>query len=224
VRDRLTSYASSQPSILLFSGMNGGLDGSYNTNGFRLHGEQQWLKQLTVDYNYFEMLGIKFVQGRPFSPAMASDTSSTVRPSIVNETLFEMLGKEAKLGVYNEAIRSTIIGVVKDYNFETLSKKIEPEQHVLAKGYEGYFMFKVRGGEMQRTITNLQEAWKQITGNYPFEYTFLDQSIAKMYEADKRWQRIVQAACFFAIFFCLSWALWLIRHQCHQPYQRDWHS
>src|SRR5215213_2407454 len=66
-------------------------------------------------------------------------------------------------------------------------------------------MFKVRGGEMQRTIANLQGAWKQITGNYPFEYTFLDQSIAKMYEVDKRWQRIVQAACFFAIFIaCLG--------------------
>lgn len=205
VRSRLEMYAKSQPAILLFSGMNGGLDGSNNTNGFMLNGQQQYLKQLTVDYNYFDMLGITFVQGRPFSPDIASDTSRIVRPSIVNETLFAMLGKDAKLGIYNEAISSTIIGVVKDYNFETLSKKIEPEQHMLVKDYEGYFMFKVRAGEMQGTIASLQAEWKQITGNYPFEYTFLDQSIAKMYEADKRWQRIVQAACFFAIFIaCLG--------------------
>jgi putative ABC transport system permease protein len=205
VRNRLSVYAKSQPSIIYFSGMNGGLDGSFNTNGFLLNGEQKSLKQLTVDYNYFEMLGIKFIQGRPFSQAYASDTSSTIRPSIVNETLFNMLGKDARLGVYNEALNSTIIGVVKDYNFETLSNKIEPEQHVLAKNYEQYFMFKVRAGEMQSTIAKLQKQWKQITNNYPFEYTFLDQSIAKMYEADKRWQSIIQAACYFAMFIaCLG--------------------
>ena len=205
VHDRLSVYAKSQPSIISFSGMNGGLDGSYNTNGFILNGEKKWLKQLTVDYNYFEMLGLKFIQGRPFSQAYASDTSSTIRPSVVNETLFNMLGKGAKLGEYNKAIRSTIIGVVKDYNFETLSKKIEPEQHVLAKNYEEYFMFKVRAGEMQNTIAKLQKEWKQITNNYPFEYTFLDQSIAKMYAADRRWQGIIQAACYFAIFIaCLG--------------------
>jgi putative ABC transport system permease protein len=84
VRARLFVYAKSQPSILNFSGMNGGLDGSYNTNGFRLNGEQKWLKQLSVDYNYFEMLGIKFIAGRPFSPDISSDTSRVLRPSIVN--------------------------------------------------------------------------------------------------------------------------------------------
>ncbi|MGN6195628.1 MAG: ABC transporter permease [Ginsengibacter sp.] len=205
VRERLNDYANSQPSILSFSGMNGRLDGSYNTNGFKLNGEQKWLKQLTVDYNYFQMLGIKFVAGRPFSPAISSDTSKKTRASIVNETLFKMLGKDAKLGVYNEGLRSTIIGVVKDYNFETLSKKIEPEQHVLVHGFEEYFMFKVRAGEMQNTIANLQKEWKQITNNYPFEYTFLDASISKMYEADQRWQSIIEASCFFAIFIaCLG--------------------
>ncbi|MEO6718932.1 MAG: FtsX-like permease family protein, partial [Ferruginibacter sp.] len=205
VRDRLNVYAKSQPSVLYFSGMNGGLDGSYNNNGFTLNGEKKWLKQLSVDYNYFEMLDLKFVRGRPFSKAIASDTSSTIRATVVNETLFNMLGKDAKTGVYNEAIRSTIIGVVKDYHFETLSKKIEPEQHVLAQSYEEFFMFKVRAGEMQNTIAKLQKEWKQITSYYPFEYTFLDQSIAKMYEADKRWQDIIQAACFFAIFIaCLG--------------------
>ena len=205
VRARLNIFAVSHPAIVAVSGMNGGLDGSYNTNGFMLNGEQKWLRQLSVDYNYFEMLGIKFVQGRPFSKAILSDTSSTERPSIVNETLFSMLGKDAKLGVYNKAIRSTIIGVVKDYNFESLSKKIEPEQHMLTTRYEQYFMFKVRAGEMQATISSLQKEWKQITHDYPFDYTFLDQSIAKVYEADVRWQNIMQASCFFAIFIaCLG--------------------
>jgi len=197
---RLQAFAQSQPDVLGFTGMNGGLDGSYNTNGFMLNGVQQWRKQISVYYNYFDMLGIKFLQGRPFSKDFPSDTSRKVKPIVVNETLLKMLGKDAKVGVYNEPLGGTIIGVVKDYNFETLSKKIEPEEHRLAVRYVGNFMFKVKAGKMQNVIASLQKQWKELSNNYPFEYTFLDQSIAKMYDADMRWQKIIQASCFFAIF------------------------
>ncbi len=202
---RLQAFAQSQPGVLEFSGMNGGLDGSYNTNGFMLNGVQQWRKQISVYYNYFDMLGIKFVQGRGFSKDFPSDTSRDIKPIVVNESLFKMLGKDAKAGVYNEPLGGTIIGIVKDYNFETLSKKIEPEEHRLAINYLGNFMFKVRAGNMQSVIASLQKQWKQLSDNYPFEYTFLDQSIVKMYDADMRWQKIIQASCFFAIFIaCLG--------------------
>jgi putative ABC transport system permease protein len=198
VKDRLKVFAQSQPSIIQFSGMNGSLDGSYNNNGFMLNGEQKWRRQLAVDYNYFEMLGLKFVQGRSFSREIASDTSRKIRAAVINETLFKLLGKEAKLGVYSEPIRATIIGVVKDYHFESLSKKIEPEEHVLVGGFEMSFMFKVKAGQMQPTIAKIEKEWKSMTA-YPFEYSFLDQTIAKMYEPEIRWQNTIQSSCFFAI-------------------------
>jgi putative ABC transport system permease protein len=199
MRNRLSVFAQSQPSIVQFSGMNGGLNGSYNSNAFQLNGEQKWLRQLAVDYNYFEMLDLKFVQGRSFSKEIASDSSKKIRSAVVNETLFNLLGKDAKLGVYNEAIRATIIGVVKDYHFESLSKKIEPEEHVLTGGYEMYFMFRIKAGQMQPTIAKIEKEWKSAT-SFPFEYTFLDQTIASMYEPEKRWQNTIQSSCFFAIF------------------------
>jgi len=199
-RERLRAFAATQPYITHYSGMNGGLDGSYNTNGFRLNGEQRWRKELTVDYDYFEMLGLKFVEGRPFSRAIASDTSSKIRPCVVNEALWTMLGKEAKLGEFCEPLRHTIIGVVKNYHFETLGKQIEPEEHVLARNYEMYFMFKIKGNRMSQAIAAIEKEWKAATGGYPFEYTFLDQTISKMYEAESHWQSIIEASCLFAIF------------------------
>ncbi|MBS1916752.1 MAG: ABC transporter permease [Bacteroidetes bacterium] len=198
-RNLLLNFAKTQPYITQFSGMNGGLDGGYDLNGFKLNGEQKWRKEISVDYNYFDMLGIKFLQGRPFSSAIASDTSIKMRPVIVNETLFNMLGKTAKLGQYCEPIYSTIIGVVKNYHFETLSKKIEPQEHRLATGYESYFMFKIKAGQTQQAISKIEKEWKSIT-EYPFEYTFLDQTITKMYDADMRWQKTIEASSFFAIF------------------------
>lgn len=198
-RERLFAFAGTQPAIVSWSAMGGGLTGANNTNGFILDGKQEWLKQLWVDYNYFDLLKLKFIQGRGFSPAFAADTAKAVRACVVNETLFRMLGKGAQLGVYNKDLRGTIIGVVRDYNFESLSKKIEPEEHRLSTEFAMDFLFKVRAGQMSSTIAAFQSEWKTMTNNYPFEYTFLDASIAKMYESDMRWQRAMQAASFFAI-------------------------
>jgi len=200
VHERLQTFALSHPSIIQFSGMSGSLVGLGSTNGFTLNGEQKWLKQLNIDYNYFEMLKLKFINGRAFSKDISSDSSTIVRSCIVNETLFNMLGKTAKLGEYNEPINARIIGVVKDYNFESLTQKIQPQQHVLAKSFIGNFMFKIKRGQTQQTIAKIEKEWKDIAQNYPFQYTFLDQTIAKMYEPEMRWQKIIQASCFFAVF------------------------
>lgn len=199
INDRFESWYLSEPTLLGYTVMNGGLSGGGNTNGFKLNGEQQWLRQISVGYDYFDMLNLKLVAGRKFNKRLAADTSSTIRPSVVNETLFKLLGKEAQIGVYNEAIRSTIIGVVKDYHFETLSKKIEPQQHTLATGYTQYFLFKVQAGKTQAAIAKIGKVYKEAVGSIPFEFTFLDEDIAHMYEADIRWQRLVQAGCIFAI-------------------------
>ena len=199
LKEILGNFAKSRSYISQFSGMNGGLDGSYNINGFILNGEQRKLKELTVDYGYFEMLDIKTVQGRTFSRAFSADTSKKIYPAVVNETLFNMLGEKAKLGEYCEPIDATIIGVVKDYHFETLSKQIEPEEHVLANNFEGFFMFKIKPEHMAQAIAEIGKEWKTAT-DYPFEYTFLDESITKMYESDMRWEKTIQYSCFFAIF------------------------
>jgi putative ABC transport system permease protein len=110
-----------------------------------------------------------------------------------------MLGDQAKLGEYCEPIHATIIGVVQNYHFETLSKKIEPEEHVLGLNYENFFMFKIKAGKIPIAIAGIQKEWKSFT-SYPFEYTFLDDTINKMYESDTRWQKTIQFSCFFAIF------------------------
>jgi putative ABC transport system permease protein len=199
IREQLQNFAGTLPFISGFSGMGGNLEGANNTNGFILNGEKKWRKQITVDYDYFEMLGIKFLQGRPFSRFISSDTSRKLHPIIVNETLFGMLGEKATLGEYNKPLGGTIIGVVKDYHFESLSNKIEPEEHELTNGFEMSFMFKIKSGHIPEAISALGQKWKTIT-DYPFEYSFLDDAISKMYEADNRWQKTIQASSFFAIF------------------------
>ncbi|HTE27667.1 ABC transporter permease [Flavitalea sp.] len=199
IRERFETWVTREPIIRQYTVMNGGMDGIGSTNGFMLNGEQKWLKQLSVDYDFFEMLDLKILKGRSFQRTMTSDTSSDISASVINETLFNMLGKNAKIGVYNEDIRSTIIGVVEDYHFESLAKKIEPRQHILTRRYARNFLFKVQAGQMQAAINKIKKEWATFSNNLPFEFTFLDDTIARMYEADKRWQKLVQGSCVFAI-------------------------
>jgi putative ABC transport system permease protein len=205
VKNRLDLYARTQPSILSFSGMIGGLSGEANTNGFSLDGKLQSMKVLTVDYNYFDLLGLKVIKGRVFSPAYPTDTMRKTRTIVVNESLWKLLGSHAKLGVFDDSLYGTIIGVVKDYHIESLSLPVQPMEHRLSTSHASDFLFKVRAGEIQPTIAAIQKEWREITSNYPFEYTFLDESIAQMYAADMRWRKAVEISCAFAILIaCLG--------------------
>ena len=199
VRERIYAFARSQSSILGTTSLGReSLSGAFNTYGFTVNGHTEWAKQVYVDYNYFQLLGIKIVEGRGFSRDFAMDTARKVRAMVVNESMMKLLGKNVKVGVYNEGIYGTIIGVVKDYNFESLTQKVGPQEHRLIGAF-GDFVFKVKAGQMQPIIAALEKEWKTVTNNFPFSYTFLDATIAQMYEADMRWQRAMGAASFFAI-------------------------
>jgi putative ABC transport system permease protein len=207
--DGLKDFARQDPLILQFSGITGGLIGQYsNVNGFILNGKQEWLIQMGVDYNYAKALGINIVEGRFFSEKMATDSarsagipavSKPVMTCVVNQTLFSLLGKEAVVGQYCKPINSIILGVVEDYHFDNLKNRIKPEQHILTTTYFDHFLFKIQKHKMQEAITKIEVKWKAVTGNYPFEYSFLEQSITKMYQPELKWRKIIQSACFFAM-------------------------
>ena len=198
-KEQLYAFAQSRPDVLGYSAMNGGPTGSHNHNGIIVDGKQEWYEMMQVDYNYFELLKLKLVAGRTFSRDFPSDTVIATRPCVVNEEMMRLLGKEARLGVYNKALRGTIIGVVKNYNFESLSKKIEPEQHRLSTGFYSDLLFRIRGGNVGATIGAFEKEWKQATHNYPFSYDFLDDSLRQRYEADLRAQYAMEWAGGFAI-------------------------
>lgn len=197
-REQLYAFARSRPDVLGYSAMNGGPTGSHNHNGIIVDGKQQWYEMMQVDYNYFELLKLKLVAGRTFSRDFPSDTVVATRACVVNEEMMKLLGKDAQLGIYNKALRGTIIGVVRNYNFESLSKKIEPEQHRLSTYYSD-LLFRIRGGDVAATIGAFEKEWKRATHNYPFSYDFLDDSLRQRYEADLRAQYAMEWAGGFAI-------------------------
>jgi putative ABC transport system permease protein len=141
-----------------------------------------------VDYDYFKTLGIQVIKGRAFSPDYGGDSTSI----LINETVAQFLGYADPIGkkIYNpedsKKIKAlTIIGVVKNFNFESLKQGIGPLCFYLGKN-AGMASFKVNTANITGLVGKIETLWKQMSPGMPFNYTFLDESFNEMYQSEQR--------------------------------------
>jgi len=152
-----------------------------STNGFDM---QNWY----IDYDYIKTLGMKIVAGRNFSRDFGSDSSAV----IINQATAQVLGYANPVGqkVYQSQDDGktkplTIIGVVKDFNFESLHQNISPLCFSLGGG-AGLGIFKVHSANLSNLIAGIQNKWKTLAPGLPFNYRFLNESFDEMYRAEQR--------------------------------------
>jgi len=210
LRDRLSHFASTEPSIDNFTSSFLGYN---NSNNHLIHGEKTMVEAFTVDYNYFSFFKIPIIKGRSFSPGISGDSakldlspaqhmenaSAAWQATVVNETLYNMLGRPP-LNEINRELGGIIIGVCKDYYPDDLTKKIGPIYHKIATGFLPFFSFRIKAGQnIPDVMDKIKSNWDKLTGNEPFSYTFLDETIAKNYESYKKWMKTVTVSCLLAI-------------------------
>lgn len=139
------------------------------------------IQTFPVDENYLPTLGLRLIEGRNFSEEIASDSNAV----ILNESAVEALGLVGKdlIGAeVNEGVR--VIGVVKDFNFQSLREKIEPA--VMSFGPNGHRLaLKLKGVQMADFITDLESNWQKFSPEEPIAYTFLDDNFAKLAAKEK---------------------------------------
>jgi putative ABC transport system permease protein len=155
---------------------------------------QRW----AVDYDYLKTMGMHMVQGRNFSPDYGSDSSAI----IINETAARLLGYDNPVGkkIYsyndeNKPIAYEIIGVVQNFNYESLRQSIGPLYMVLGNS-PWLTSFKVQTANITSLVSQVQSVWKSMAPGMPFSYRFLDDSFDEMYRGE---QRVGKVAITFAI-------------------------
>jgi len=166
-------------------------------------GMQTW----TVDYDYIKTMGMEIIKGRNFSKEFA-DSNST----IINETTAKFLGYEDPVGekIYTftdnngSKIAYNIIGVVKNFNFESLRENIGPL--CMRLGTQGAFgSFKIEAGKAKNLIAQVESKWKTMSAGLPFSYRFLDDSFDDMYRNEQRIGKLAISFAILAIFVaCLG--------------------
>ncbi|MBL0744925.1 ABC transporter permease [Chryseolinea lacunae] len=212
VVDNFRARALQHPSVSMVSATDNPFAGfEYMIFGYAVKGENKAIYGYTIDPYYLQMLNIPVVQGRGFSPDMPADTVNTI---VVNEALVRDMKWKDPIGQYLNFHASDptskgaqVIGVVKDFHFLSLEETIKPMFFSIDKnnGRADKILVKVAPQDMDLTLDQLQKDFAAVAPDKPFEYSFLDENVAKQYAAYARWMNIMGFSTAFAILIsCLG--------------------
>src|SRR5690606_38210973 len=147
--------------------------------------------EVFVDYDFFDALGLTVVEGRAFSPDNPADSSAF----ILNETAARQLNISAPVAgkeiwwVRHERgsrERGRIVGVVKDFNFQSLHEPIRPLIFVPTDDAFNHILIKLETREFPKTLKAIETAYKEFEPVFGFEFSFLEQQLNAQYAAEQR--------------------------------------
>jgi putative ABC transport system permease protein len=176
-------------------------------------GEQTLVIYNYVDQDFVPTLGMKLLTGRNFSDEYPSDLEGSI---IINESFARMLGVESPVGRRLSEFFTTesdrqIIGVVKDFHSESLHDPIYPAfMGMMGMDYDYIHnqtlnvFIKVKGNRTQEAITTIKKEFTALAPEVPFNYSFLDEAVARQYMREEHWVRMVEYASIFAILIACS--------------------
>jgi len=156
------------------------------------------LKQIAVDDGFIPTYGIKMASGRNFSKHIKTDSNKF----IINETTVQTLGWKTPENALNKQIKygsvtGNVIGVMKDFHFESLHQPIIP-MILITSPYYNRLSIKIDGHSVQASIANIKETWEKYLPNTPFDFTFLDEKFDQLYRSEQ------QQGTLFTIFACIA--------------------
>jgi putative ABC transport system permease protein len=159
-----------------------------------------------VDQDFIPTLGMTLIQGRNFSDDFPADREGAI---IINESFLKILGVNDPLGCslnefFSTDFDRTIIGVVKDFHYESLRDPIYPAFIGMAgMDYQNIFV-KIKGDGIRESLAFIENEFKSLAPQIPFEFSFLDEAVARQYERENHWIQLVEFASFFAILIACS--------------------
>lgn len=165
------------------------------------------IKSLTVEEDFIPTYRIEMAAGRNFSRNYPTDRTAGF---ILNETATRLLGWKdpndaigSRFG-YGE-IRGQIIGVTRDYHFESLHQKIAPIVMFMNAGNLGRLSVRIAGQDIQGTLDRIASTWESRFPDRPFRYEFLDQRFENLYAREQTQQLLFSIFSGIAIFIsCLG--------------------
>ncbi|MGD8779728.1 MAG: ABC transporter permease [Ignavibacteria bacterium] len=156
-----------------------------------------------VDMDYIKTMGMEIVKGRDFNKEFIADSKT----AIINETLAKQFGWTDPIGKKiskyegSKPVMGTyrIIGVVKDFHFESLKNEIGPLVFFI-ENRTGAVSFRFKGNNVASVLDLVRNKWDEFASGQPFEYTFLDDEFAGMYKEEQKLGKIFRLFAVLAIF------------------------
>jgi len=194
--------------------ITGGGDRGYFKDAAMKASDTYLLGKWTIESNYIPMMGMTITEGRNFSPEMPTDSSSI----LINQMAAELLGfgknSIGQVLYLGNAVNSTsykIIGIVKNFNDQSLHNKISPIVFHLGT-QESVISFKIKANNLNILLKKLSEIYLSMTksSKQPFAFSFMDDDFDNLYRKDRRISQIYSAFTILAIFIASLGLLGLV--------------
>lgn len=164
------------------------------------------INTMIVDFDFIDTYNIEVLEGRGISSEYASDSSDSY---IINETAARQMMLANPIGMSIQALDGhevgEIVGVVKDFHYKPLQQAIEPL--VMRYDMKNAFTWSIKFNDnnLQQNLTLVEEEWKKIAPDYPFSYSFLDDSLEKLYQSEQNTGWLISVFSVLAVFIaCLG--------------------
>ncbi len=194
-------------------------NGGWLQIGYRDEGETRNFQVNIVKDGYVEVSGMELAAGRAFSRDIATDAQSAI---VVNEAFVRDFGLENPVGKKipgGQFGNHQIIGVVKDFNFESLHTQVVPvvltmnadfifsgaQEIGISSRPNPNYSVRIKPGKLSETIKYLETTWQRLYPGTPFDFEFLDERLAAQYEQEENLGEIITTAAVLAIIIgCLG--------------------
>lgn len=164
--------------------------------------EQVKFENISVNLGLIETMGFELVDGRAFSPEFGEENSKI----ILNEAAVRIIGFENPVGqiVNLWGDDKEVIGVLKDFNFESLKEKVKPAFLKYDPGFAQRIMVRISPQNQQETIASIDALFVKQTAQ-PMDYSFMDEDYQSLYASEQRVSKLAKYFGVMAIFLsCLG--------------------
>ncbi|HEY4336994.1 MAG TPA: ABC transporter permease [Puia sp.] len=161
------------------------------------------VRLINIDEDYLPTMGISLVAGRNFSRDFTADSGRSV---LVNQAFVAAAGWKDPIGKTIERLNGDekkfyVVGVVKDYHFNSLKEKIGAEVFTTGDpGSYGSFAIRLDPANTGRSLAAIEAAYQRFFPWHPFEHSFVDDDNFKSYEKEARWRRIITSSAILTVF------------------------
>jgi putative ABC transport system permease protein len=191
------------PEVSAASGSNTTPGRGFNNWGCRPEGldDSITLNMCICDDGYLETMKLEMAEGRFFSRKFSTDDKAIV----INESAAKLIGWDDPIGKtisFSSDSIFSVVGVVKDYHYESLHHTVRPAALMAQPGIwgaqENYISARILPGDIPRTLSRIRNLWEAFMKGYPLEYSFLDSDYDALYHNEERTGRI------FSVFAALA--------------------
>lgn len=154
------------------------------------------MRIINSDPEFIKTLGLEIIDGRNFSYDFESDKNKKV---ILNEAAVKHLELENPIGTVVDNNGLEVIGVVKDFNFNSLHNEIEP-MAIMWNYWTSEACIKFKSNNITETVKHIENVFTEFCPKYPFDYAFMDDTFTKQYKQEIRLSKILVFFAFVAIF------------------------